>query len=677
MVNLQTIRRSIYSVSGRLLTGTLLIHIILIPILLWMVYTLSSDSLKQQFVSNARSSAGLLATTLAPVDPIADSDIMIDLLDDIMLAGDVLYAEIALPSGQIIQNQIILNDDSLTFIEDLEFGQHKDSIYFIAVPIDFHSLDTSAALRIGYDEYALNEQLNIMFRYVSITMLSYFILSLLLVAYIGYRTTVPLNKLRNASRRIRHGHIDADLDIKSGITDVRDLARDLDLMRKELVAQASALEHQALHDSLTGLPNRVLLEDRLEQAVLTSDRHDNPFALLLMDLDHFKDVNDNLGHQAGDEVLRQVATRLNNVIRKTDTFARLGGDEFAVLLFGVKHVAVRVAKQLVDEMAHAFIVNQQPLHIGVSIGIASFPQDGESAEELMRKADIAMYEAKNSSLHYKAYTRSNDKSDPTRLTLSNDLRTAIEQNQFVIQYQPKINLKTEELEGVEALVRWNHPERGLLFPNEFINFAESSGFIIELTTHILKIAINDAARWYHEDRPIEVSVNLSPKNLLDNALPERIRGFLSDSGLPADYLSLEITENAIIQEPQHARDILLTLKDMGVRTIIDDFGTGYSSLVYLRQLPVTEIKIDKSFVIDMVHNDDDRHIVQATITMAHDLGLSVTAEGIENTITAKQLRNYNCDKGQGFLYSRGLPIDELDHWLVEYNRSLIRKVNKK
>ncbi len=677
MVNLQTIRRSVSSVSGRLLTGTSLIHIVLIPALLWMVYSLSSGSLKQQFISNARSSAGLLATTIAPIDPIADPDIIIGLLDDIMLAGDVLYAEIALPSGRVIQNQIILNDDSLTFIEDLEFGQHNESIYFIAVPIEFHALGTTAALRIGYDEYPLNEQLNHMFRNVSIIMLTYFMLSLLLVAYIGYRTTIPLNKLRIASRRIRHGHAEADLDIRSNVTDVRDLARDLDLMRKELVAQASALEHQALHDSLTTLPNRVLLDDRLEQAVLTSDRKDNPFALLLMDLDHFKDVNDSLGHQAGDEVLRQAAARLDKVTRKTDTVARLGGDEFAVLLFGAKHDAIRVAKQIIDEMARAFIVNRQPLHVGASIGIANFPQHGESAEELMRKADIAMYEAKKSSLHYKTYTYSDDKSDPSKLTLSNDLRTAIEQNQFVLHYQPKINLKTKELEGVEALVRWNHPERGMLIPNEFISFAERSGFIIELTTHILDIAINDAARWYHEKRPIEVSVNLSPKNLLDSALPERIRGFLSDAGLPADYLSLEITENAIIQEPQRARDILLTLKDMGVRTIIDDFGTGYSSLVYLRQLPVTEIKIDKSFVIDMTQNDDDRHIVQATITMAHDLGLSVTAEGIENTITAKQLRNYDCDKGQGFLYSRGLPVDELNHWRIEYSRSLIRKVDNR
>lgn len=674
MVNLLKIKRAFFSLSGRLMTGITAIHFILIPLLLGSVLYFVNNTMKEQFISDTRHMMGLIAASLTPIDFVTNRITTINLMDEIILSGNILYAEISLPDGNKITSLLEVQNKDIIFIEDLEFDQHNDDIYFIEIPIDINDVNVVSTLRVGFDEKPLTEQLDIITMYLCSIILAYIVINLVLVFYLGRRTTMPLKKLRQASREIRQGHIDADLDIQSPVTDVRDLAIDLDLMRQELVSQASALKHQALHDALTGLPNRVLLEDRLQQAALKGNRKVEPFALLLMDLNRFKEVNDTLGHQAGDEVLRQAALRLRNAVRSEDTVARLGGDEFAVILYGTDNNSDVVAESLAIEMQRAFTVGEQTLHVGASIGISHYPEQSKDAEELMRQADIAMYEAKRSGLHYKTYHKSHDKQMLEKLALSNEFHEAIITHQIILHYQPKIDLRTGEFSEVEALARWNHSEHGLIMPEKFITLAEKKGFIIDLTNSLLQTAINDAAKWYHLGHPIEVSLNLSPKNLLDDDLPQRIERMLKKANLPAKYISLEITENAIIQDPGRARDILLTLKEMGVRSAIDDFGTGYSSLVYIRQLPVSEIKIDKSFVVDMIQNDDDLVIVKATTRMAHDLGLTVTAEGVESAVVHEYLKKIGCDKGQGYHYSKALPFDELNKWRVHYNRSQIHGV---
>lgn len=648
---------------------------LLVPLLLLSVLYFVNSTLKEQFINDARSKAGLTASTLSQINPFTNRDKIASQMDEIILSANIVYAEIAMPNGKKITSVLEMPLYEVMFIEDLGFGQHHDDIYYIALPVQFKGIDAVAALRIGFDELLIAEQLSKITRILCAILAIYIALNLTLVFFLGKRTTKPLKTLLLATRRIRHGHVDTHLDIESPVTDIRELTVGLDLMRQELVSQASALKHQATHDALTDLPNRVLLEDRMQQMVLANSRKHTPFCLLLMDLDRFKEVNDTLGHQTGDEVLRQAAQRLSNTIRKGDTVARIGGDEFAVLLHGADTLnADRVAESLILEMKRAFVVEGQLLHIGASLGISHFPDQCDNAEELMRLADIAMYEAKKSVLHYKTYNTSHDEQSLERLTLSNGLREAINTGQITLHYQPKIDLQTGEFKAVEALARWQHPEQGLLMPDKFITLTENNGLIIELTNSLLELAINDASKWYQSGQAIEVSVNLSPKNLLDDTLPDRIADLLEAACLPSEYLSLEITENAIIQEPEIAGNILLTLKEMGVRSIIDDFGTGYSSLVYLRHLPVDEIKIDKSFVLGMMHNDDDQQIVKATIRMAHDMGLTVTAEGIENAVISDQLKKLNCDKGQGYYYSKALTVEKLDEWRVQFLCSQFRKV---
>lgn len=674
MVSTKKFKHAFYSLSGRLITGVTVIQLILIPVLLGSIIYFMNTTLKDRFINDKRRMTGSIVASFEKTNPVSNRTETIDMMDEIIMGGNVVYAEIILPRGEKITSQIENKNKNFTFIEDLYFKQNDDQVYFIEAPIYMSGLDEISLLRLGYDEKPVEDQLERISLYTSSIIAIYIIINLVLVFFLGQRATMPLKRLRQASRQIQQGFVDTALDVQSPVSDVRDLAIDLDLMRKELVSQASALKHQALHDALTHLPNRVLLEDRLNQAVLKGARSSIPFALLLMDLDRFKEVNDTLGHQVGDEVLRMVSSRLSSIIRKGDTVSRLGGDEFAIILYGTESKANEISEKLANEIKRPFHIRDNTLHIGVSIGISHYPQLGHSAEELMRQADIAMYDAKRSGVSYKTYSKTRDRNTREKMTLDNDFRKAIEAGEVTLCYQPKIDLRSAEFNEVEALARWTHPDHDFISPEKFIRIAENKGFIYELTNNLIEIAINDAANWYHSGRPLEVSVNLSPKNLLDEQLPDRISSLLSKAGLPAKYFSLEITENAIIQDPSHARIILLALKEMGVRSIIDDFGTGYSSLVYLRHLPVSEIKIDKSFVVNMIHNDDDIVIINATTRMAHDLGLLVTAEGVESSMINDRLIKLGCDKGQGFHYSKALSFDDLNTWRVHYNRSLISGV---
>lgn len=642
------------------------IHVFLVPALLGSVLYFVSYTLKERFISDARSTADLIVSALQIVDPATNKDAAANLLDEIVLISEIVFVEIELPDSTIINS--VFAENSAYFKEDFSFNQNKDEIYYIALPVYLNGKGGSFLLRIGFDEKPLTEELSVIFSYLAIVISIYIVINLLLVFYLGRRTTQPLKKLLHASRLIRKGYAETNLDVKSPVTDVRDLAKNLNLMREEMVSQTSALQHQAMHDMLTELPNRLLLEDRMRQAILAGSRMSKPFTLLLMDLDRFKEVNDTLGHQAGDEILRQAATRLLAVVRKVDTVARLGGDEFAVLLHDARPIAARIAENMVLEMERTFTVKGHAISIGASVGIAHYPDQCDNAEELMRQADIAMYEAKNSGIHFKVYNASYDKQALDKLLLNNDLREAIKNEDIILHYQPKFNFQTDGFSEVEALARWQHPEKGLLFPDKFIALAENNGLIAELTNNLLEMAINDAANWYHSRQPLYVSLNLSPQNLLDDSLPRRVKELLQFANLPAEYISFEITENSIIQDPERARNILLQLKDMGVYSIIDDFGTGYSSLVSLRDLPVNEIKIDKSFVIDMLENEDDLHIVKAIINMAHDLDLSVTAEGVENAKLSQKLKEMNCDKGQGYNYSKALSVDDLNEWRYNSDR---------
>lgn len=434
---------------------------------------------------------------------------------------------------------------------------------------------------------------------------------------------------------------------------------------RRLDEKNTALVHQAQHDELTGLPNRSLLHARLDHALLLAARERRPLALLIMDLDRFKDVNDTLGHASGDELLRQVAGRLLQSLPAVGSCARLGGDEFSIVLpQTASDGAVKCARQIQQALSQEFVINGVSLRLGTSVGIAVYPEHGEDADTLIQRADVAMYDAKRRKAGHALYAAAADPNSLERLTLANDLRTAIEQGQFELHYQPKLSLQSGRVEGVEALVRWQHPRLGRIAPDRFISLAEQSGLIRELTNWVLREAIGTAARWRARGWPLSVAVNLSPLDLLDVELPLRLGAWLRDADLPARFLELELTESATMADVGRAAAAFEKLAAMGMRIAIDDFGTGMSSLSYLRRLPVDDIKIDRSFVTDMLHDEHNAVLVRSIIDLAHNLGRRVIAEGIEDGPTLERLRALGCDVAQGYHIGRPAPMAQMEAMLA-------------
>jgi diguanylate cyclase (GGDEF)-like protein len=442
-------------------------------------------------------------------------------------------------------------------------------------------------------------------------------------------------------------------------------SRELRVRAEQLRTQAERAQHDAMHDPLTSLPNRTLFRDRAHQAILASGRNGHQTALLLIDLDRFKEINDTLGHQSGDLLLREIGPRIRKLLRAADTVARFGGDEFGILLPEVPGpaAAVDVARAVHRALEEPFAVQGLTLDVEASIGIALHPLHAADFEELMQHADVAMYQAKGKRSGYEVYVPSDDDSDASRLKLAGELRQAAQRGELVMHYQPKADLATGRIVGAEALMRWRHPRHGLMAPDRFIPLAERSGLIRTLTIFAARTALRQCREWLDEGHELTVSVNLSTRDLIDVHLPDEIGRLLSRTGVPASLLELEITESVIMADPMRARGVVARLREMGVKVAIDDFGSGYSSLGYLKRLPVNDLKIDKSFVINMIDDPGDNIIVQSTIDLAHNLGLSVIAEGVENEEIWRRLRALGCDVAQGWLIGRPIPAAEFGTWM--------------
>jgi diguanylate cyclase (GGDEF)-like protein len=426
----------------------------------------------------------------------------------------------------------------------------------------------------------------------------------------------------------------------------------------ELLASADRDRHQATHDTLTGLPNWELLRDRLGQALARASRSTGEVALLLIDLDRFKDINDSLGHSYGDKLLCQVGPRLRSVLRDGDTFARLGGDEFAVLLPTVDGVgeAEQVAERLREALHRPFDVEGVSLDVEASVGIVLSPWHGTDSEELLRNADIAMYAAKELKAGAVVFRPEDHVTAPWRLTVLGDLRRALEDgDELFLNFQPKYTLDRERIEGVEALLRWQHPTEGLIPPGEFIPVAEGTGIILRLTERVLDLALAQMRAWLDAGHAVPVAVNLSTRCLLDADLPNLVRRMLTAHSVPASLLRLEVTESAVMGDAARCMEVLQRLHDLGVHLSIDDFGTGYSSMAYLRRLPVDELKIDRSFVLGMTTTQADAVLVRTAIDLGHNLGLTVVAEGVEGAEHVAALRELGCDIAQGYHYARPMP----------------------
>jgi diguanylate cyclase (GGDEF)-like protein len=426
---------------------------------------------------------------------------------------------------------------------------------------------------------------------------------------------------------------------------------------EDVCDEAARQAHEASHDPLTGLANRVLLNARTTQAL---EQADGVTALLLLDLDHFKEINDTLGHAAGDLLLQEVARRLGRSVRSEDLVARLGGDEFAILLAGLHDSkdAEPVAAQVLAMLGEP--VEYEGLHLSVeaSIGIACYPDDAGTAEELFRRCDVAMYQAKNERGAWLRYDALRDDTSVQRLALVGELRTALD-DQLVVHFQPQVDLVTGAVVGAEALVRWNHPTRGLLQPGEFVGVAEQSGLVRPFTLRVLDLAVAECASWQAPGRQLSVAVNLGARSLLDRQLPDDVAGVLARHGLSPHCLVLEITETTAASELEVVEEVLGRLRRLGVEISVDDFGTGYSSLAFLQRTAVHELKVDRSFVAGMLVNDNDLALVRATVSLAHSLGARAVAEGVESQALLVALTSLGCDAAQGYHLGRPMPADQL------------------
>lgn len=438
--------------------------------------------------------------------------------------------------------------------------------------------------------------------------------------------------------------------------------------RAQLDQQRTNAVHDALHDALTGLPNRTLLSDRFEQALRAGQRNSSTTALLLIDLDRFKEVNDTLGHHVGDLLLEQIGPRLAGALRGADTVARLGGDEFAVLLPAVDGLtgALDVAARLREALTAAFQIEGVALDVDASIGVVISGAHGDDAQTLLQRADIAMYVAKQQKRGVVVYDPENDDHSPERLSLLGQLRRGIERGELFLQYQPKIDLATREVVGVEALVRWQHPERGIVPPIEFIPLAEHTGLIGPLTLSVLNMALAQAKVWSDAGHPIPVAVNISARNLGDDDFANKVERLLDQHAVGSDLLEVEVTESAVMLEPERAARILTQLHLLGVRIAIDDFGAGYTCVAQLKNLPISELKIDKSFILSMHSDSDDAMIVKSMVDLGHGLNMKVVAEGIETAQALLTLTDIRCDVGQGYHLCRPALADAFMQWYAQH-----------
>ncbi len=434
----------------------------------------------------------------------------------------------------------------------------------------------------------------------------------------------------------------------------------------ERTVMEKMLRYQVSHDTLTELPNRTTLLERLGQAITVAKQTqcNSEVALLTMDLNSFKEINDTFGHHHGDILLQQLGLRLRSVVTENDTVARLGGDEFALLLPSSDSMRVEQTIAAISAvLEEPFVIEELPLQVQASIGVALYPAHGSDALTILRHADVAMYTAKHAHLGHMLYDAAQDTYSPRRLALMGALRKAIANSELKLYYQPKVEISTGKVQSVEALVRWQHPEFGFIPPDQFIPLAEQTGLIIPLTLWVLETAARQCSEWLRAGLELSIAVNLSMWDLRELTLPNTIGALLKRYALPAHLLRVELTESVVMTDVERTLDILNRLSTLGIQISVDDFGTGYSSLAYLKRMPITELKIDRSFVMHMAEIEADATIVQSTVAMAHSLGLKVVAEGVEDEKTWCLLADFKCDTAQGYYMSRPISAQDLENWI--------------
>jgi diguanylate cyclase (GGDEF)-like protein len=491
------------------------------------------------------------------------------------------------------------------------------------------------------------------------------VLSLLGSIIIARNITRPINKLAAIAETIKSGNYTQQIEVQHK-DELGALASSFQHMLDGISAREKEILRLAYEDSLTGLPNRAMFNDRLEEAIKLAKRKGFPLSVFMLDLDRFKYVNDTLGHSVGDQVLKEVAQRLRQLLRDSDSIARLGGDEFAIILMSGDPERVNtVAHKILRALEAPIIIENQPIDVGTSIGVANYPEHGDDTHTLLRRADASMYAAKRNKTGFAIYHPGLDEHGHAHLTLLGEIRNAVEQNQLELFYQPKIDVKQARITAVEALVRWHHPERGFVPPNDFIPFAEQTGCIKLITRWVIDAALKQSSIWHAAGISLKVSINISARDLLDKELVPHVSAAIASYRVPVELICFEVTESALMEDPLRAQETLQQLHQMGVRLSIDDYGTGYSSLAYIKKLAVDELKIDRTFVSGMDTDVQNSAIVRSTIELGHNLGMSVVAEGVETEHEMSELTRFGCDHAQGYWICKPMDVTRLMEWMKQ------------
>ena len=658
-----------YSMTRHVMLGVLLIHLVSLPFLYATIIDIYKNNVEEQFVGHVRELTGLLSDLITVNESIDSSNEAVLLMESVLLGGEVVYIELVDEYG----NRLLPGEDvtlnTVDFSEDRHIGQHDDGIYFISLPVNIQlGVVTYTRFRLGFDEAVVNDRLSLVKQRSLLILGIYFICIILLLSYLTIVIMRPLKALGVWSKSVAAGECSTNVVLSTRISEVRNLSDDLESMRLTLVDQTERMQYKAMHDELTGLPNRSLNNDRINHAISRASRKKSCFAVLLLDLNRFKDINDTLGHSVGDQTLKVVAERLNLGIRDSDTIARIGGDEFCAIIEGVERVvAEKLAMKLAGLLEPSFQVNGHTLQVGTSIGIAIYPENGETLELLMQHADVAMYEAKYQGLKVISYHEDMDKNSVEDLQLTTDMREGIKSGQFYAVFQPKVDISTGRPYGCEMLARWDHPRLGLISPDKFIPVMERENMIAEMTQMVFDKHLPQLKQLLDAHPDFKISINVSPLNLLDTSLLDNLEVSMQVNGFKASDLIIEVTENAIMSNPLRSARVLQKFSEAGIGVSVDDFGTGYSSLAYLQKFPISELKIDKSFVIGLNKRSQNYPIVNATITMAHDLGMSVIAEGVEEMEVVDLLVEMRCYLIQGIFFSQPLSFEELEDWIENFD----------
>lgn len=683
------------SFRWKIILGVTAIQAILLIILIWSGLNVLAQSSEDALLKRARTTAKLFASTAQGAVLATDIAALESIVGEVLSNSGITYARVVTKQGVLAEGGE-KSELARKFVEDTSLKSVANDGVF----------DTYADITVAGEQYGRVEigiSTDSIQLLIAATRTKSFVLAgvnLLLVGLfsfmLGIYLTRGLHALQEGAQHIADGQLGHRITVQGRDElsqtalafnemssklyqldeararkeeEVQNLNSELENRVIERTVQLQdvnkLLSHQALHDSLTSLPNRTLFHDRLSTTLSAANRSKEAFAVIGIDLDLFKEINDTLGHHAGDLVLQHVAAACQTAMRDSDTVARMGGDEFYILLPNVgDHAgAIQVAERVLANIKQPVLISDKHIEIGASLGIAIYPEHGLDDVELINHSDAAMYEAKRCKSGVVVYRPELGEGNNEAVVLKAELRNALIAGEFVLHFQPKIDFQAQKISGVEALVRWQHPRLGLIYPDRFITLAENSGQIKQLTLEVLKLAMQQIHTWRTQGLEFPVAVNISAVNLQDRGFPEIVAAMMAEHEVPSYLLELEVTETAIMTEPLCAIDNIRKLDNIGVLVSIDDFGTGYSSMAYLQKLLVAKIKIDKSFVMDMDKGTKDDVIVRSTIELAHNLGLKAVAEGVESEEVWSKLKAMGCDSAQGYYMSKPLTPAMFTEWL--------------